>query len=158
MLMLFPCGPSVILPRLVAWKLTIVAGSLLVFSLACEVIGQGVGAERTPMSTLTLTHDDNGKAVTIHVGERIVVRLGENPTTGYRWAIEKDNEAEAIVALESSVYARSRESGVGGGGQRILNFTMRKVGTSTLRMKHWRAWEGDASIVEHFTVTVDVRE
>jgi hypothetical protein len=29
-----------------------------------------------------------------------------------------------------------------------------QVGTAQLRFKHWRPWEGDVSILDRFTVTV----
>lgn len=31
------------------------------------------------------------------------------------------------------------------------------AGTTAIALKRWRPWEGDASILNRFTVTVDVR-
>ncbi len=33
-----------------------------------------------------------------------------------------------------------------------------RQGTSQLRFNHWRPWEGDASILDRFTLTVQVGE
>jgi inhibitor of cysteine peptidase len=108
------------------------------------------------MSTRTLTRDDQGSVVTAKVGERLIIRLPESPSTGYRWALDKSNES--ILMLEETAYERSPTSGTGGGGQRTLTFLMQAVGTVLLQLKHWRAWEGDASITERFTLTLHVHE
>jgi inhibitor of cysteine peptidase len=108
------------------------------------------------MSTRTLTRDDQGSVVTAKVGERLIIRLPESPSTGYRWALDKSNEG--ILTLEETAYERSPTSGTGGGGQRTLTFLMQAVGTVLLQLKHWRAWEGDASITERFTLTLHVQE
>ena len=108
------------------------------------------------MSTIMLLRSDNGKTIPICVDDTVVIRLDENPTTGYQWAIEERDEAE--VALQSADYTRSRSAGVGGGGQRIWTFRAKRTGVVTLQLKLWRAWEGDPSIVERFTITLQVHE
>jgi inhibitor of cysteine peptidase len=108
------------------------------------------------VSTITLTQADDGNAVDARVGGHLVVRLDENPTTGYRWALEESDEA--VIALQHVEYVRSRDAAVGGGGQRIWTFVARKPGMATLHFKLWRAWEGDASIGQRFTATLNVQE
>jgi inhibitor of cysteine peptidase len=108
------------------------------------------------LATITLTRADNGNAVALRVGDRLVLRLEENPATGYRWAMETHDEK--VVALQHLEYAPSPHAGVGGGGQRSWTFTAHKAGTDTLQLKLWRAWEGETSITRRFTVTLHVRE
>jgi inhibitor of cysteine peptidase len=108
------------------------------------------------MSTQTLTRDDQGSVVTANVGERLIIRLPESPATGYRWALEKSNES--VLTLEKTAYEPSSTAGTGGGGQRTLTFLMKAMGTVLLQLKHWRSWEGDASITERFTLTIHVQE
>ena len=107
-------------------------------------------------ATITLTRADNGNVVALRVGDRLVLRLEENPATGYRWAMETHDEE--VVALQHQEYAPSPPAAVGGGGQRSWTFIAHKAGTDTLQLKLWRAWEGDASIARRFTVTLHVRE
>jgi inhibitor of cysteine peptidase len=108
------------------------------------------------MSNLTLTRADNGSAVAVPVGGRLVVRLDENPATGYRWALEP-TDAE-VVTLQHVEYVPSDDAGVGGGGQRTWTFIARTPGVASLHLKLWRAWEGDASISARFTATLHIRE
>lgn len=112
----------------------------------------------TKSSTPVLT--DKDKTLNISVGKRFVIRLDENPTTGYVWAIDGKTE---LLGLESSDYVSDtppNKNGevhiVGGGGQRSFTFVAQKAGTVTLKLKHWRSWEGDASIVDTFSIPVQI--
>jgi inhibitor of cysteine peptidase len=139
--------------RLPLW---IIHGTLLLLLSAREMTGRGAELGERQVSTITLTRADSGKVVETRAGDTLVVRLGENPTTGYRWAIETLNADE--VVLQSEEYLRASGAAVGGGGERRFTFKAQRAGTATVQLKLWRAWEGDASIVERFTVMIQVQE
>jgi inhibitor of cysteine peptidase len=105
---------------------------------------------------LNLTRADNGKFITMQVNDLLGVSLDENPTTGFQWAL--DSGGGDWVKLQASEYITAAGSGVGGGGQRVLTFKAQRAGTGRLQLKLWREWEGEPSIVERFTVTLQVRE
>jgi inhibitor of cysteine peptidase len=105
-------------------------------------------------SSMTLTHADNGTAVTIRPGEHVVIRLAEHPTTGFRWAVDQGDEA--IVALRENTYSPAAGARVGGDGQHVWTFEAQHTGTVQLRFKLWRAWEGDKSVQERFEITIHV--
>ena len=107
------------------------------------------------VATITLTRADDGGVVALRVGDRLVLRLDENPTTGYRWAMEAHDEE--VVSLQHQEYRPFPHAAVGGGGQRSWTFIAHKAGTDTLQLKLWRAWEGESSITRRFTVTLHVR-
>jgi Chagasin family peptidase inhibitor I42 len=86
--------------------LWIILGTLLLLLKASEMTGRGADLGERQVSTITLTRAD----VETRAGDTLVVRLGENPTTGYQWAIETLN-ADAVV-LQSVEYLRA------GGGRR----------------------------------------
>ena len=106
------------------------------------------------MRTITLTRVDNGNAVALRVGDRLVLRLEENPSTGYRWALETHDEE--VVSLQHQEYGPFPHAAVGGGGQRSWTFIAQKAGTDTLQLKLRRPWEGENSITTRFTVTLHV--
>jgi len=115
----------------------------------------------TPEQTVVLTKQDKDKMLNVAVGESFVITLDENPTTGYVWAV--DEQPESLV-LQSSDYVSDappdkpdRPMIVGAGGKRTFTFVAQKSGTTTLKLKHWRSWEGDTSIVDTFSVSVVVR-
>jgi inhibitor of cysteine peptidase len=103
---------------------------------------------------VVLTEANHGKTVEISLGEQITIRLDENPTTGYRWAIARNNPE--ILAPAGDEYNPAGSAGIGGGGQRAFTFEAKKEGIDPLEFKLWREWEGERSVTRRFTLTVRV--
>ncbi|MEP7310301.1 MAG: protease inhibitor I42 family protein [Acidobacteriota bacterium] len=101
----------------------------------------------------TLTEADNGKDIDVHVGDTIVLRLAENPTTGFRWAFEELDTA-AISAKEGD-HTHSAEA-VGSGGEMTWRLVPAAPGSTPIKLKLWRHWEGDTSVRKRFAVTLKV--
>ena len=106
------------------------------------------------MAGLNLTAAANGQSFEIKTGETVVVRLAENPTTGYTWAVANSNDQ--ALTLQSSEYVSSNTGLAGSGGERTFTFETAQPGQATLELKHWRAFVGDKSIVDRFSVTINV--
>lgn len=104
--------------------------------------------------TITLTESDNGKSIQSHVGDTIVIQLGENATTGYTWAFNKPDAS--ILALQNSTYTPSGTK-PGQGGMREFTFLAKNPGTVHLQFKYWRSFVGDSSILDRYNVTVEVQ-
>jgi inhibitor of cysteine peptidase len=122
----------------------------------CQVYDRGeLFREGKTLAGMTLTQADNGKSVTIGPGETVRISLDENPSTGFRWALEQGNDE--ILELLTSDYIQGSGPGVGGGGKRVWKFTAKKSGDARLVMKRWRTWEGDKSTVERLEVTIHVK-
>ena len=105
---------------------------------------------------VTLTPADNGKTVDVHKGNKIVVQIDENLTTGYSWALDKD--VGDSVSLQNSDFTPAGKAGIGAGGQRIFTFVACKEGAAVIKFKRWREWEGDKSIADRFGFTIRVVE
>jgi inhibitor of cysteine peptidase len=91
------------------------------------------------MANETLTQADAGKAVELKEGDVISVRLEENPTTGYRWAV--DELDEQVLELQSSDFVGAQGGGAGAAGERRLTFRAKRAGTTALRLQYRREWE-----------------
>jgi inhibitor of cysteine peptidase len=104
---------------------------------------------------VTLTHVDSGKTIHTKVGDIVAVRLEENLSTGYKWALEERHDG--VVALQRVEYVRAQGGPVGGGGQRLWRFTMTQTGQTVVQLKLWREWEGEASIMARFRVTLHIQ-
>jgi inhibitor of cysteine peptidase len=149
--------------RQIACRLYVLAFTLwavfaleLLYLSGCQVCDRDESfREGKTLAGMTLTQSDNGKSVTISPGETVRISLDENPSTGFRWALEQGNDE--ILELLTSDYIQASGAGVGGGGQRVWKFTAKKSGDVRLVMKRWRAWEGDKSTVERFEVTIRVK-
>jgi inhibitor of cysteine peptidase len=107
------------------------------------------------VNRLQLFPSDRDRIIAVRGETVATVSLPENPTTGYQWAVEKSN-AETIAPLDSE-YIVAPESAVGAAGIRRFTFELMKAGTYRLELKHWRDWEGDASVTERFAATIEVR-
>jgi inhibitor of cysteine peptidase len=127
-------------------------------SSAGEGVRYSVGAhgcgEEHGLSTFILTAGDNGATLDVRQGDEIVIQLPDNPTTGFRWAI--DATRNDILQFRDAAFAPASSSGVGSGGIRAFTFIATAVGTVCLRLKLWREWEGDASIIDRFAVTIHI--
>lgn len=106
------------------------------------------------MSGTKLTQADEGKSISIKMGDVMEISLNENSSTGFRWSLEKSNDE--ILELLNSDYIQAFGSEVGSGGKRIWKFKAKKSGDVLLVLKRWRAWEGDKSIVERFDAIIRV--
>jgi inhibitor of cysteine peptidase len=106
------------------------------------------------VAELGLTRVDSGKTFEVHSDDMIVTRLPENPTTGYRWAIDEIDE-EALK-LEESGFALISGADIGGTGERRLSFKAKRTGTTHVELKLWREWEGDKSVSDHYDFTIHV--
>jgi inhibitor of cysteine peptidase len=130
--------------------------SLVACALAMVLsIGGAGGVASTTEASVTsvLTAADNGKRIVLKVGAEATLRLPENPSTGYRWAV--DAADSHLVDVSQSEYAPASNA-PGAGGQAQWTLKAKAPGSTTVRLKRWRPWEGDRSVVERYDVTIDV--
>ena len=102
----------------------------------------------------SLTEADNGRTVALRVGETVRVTLPENATTGYRWAVDR-LEGDVVEAVGSEPHYSA--GAVGAGGEVTFTFKATKAGPGALTLKHWRHFEGDASVTKRFHLRFDAR-
>ena len=105
-------------------------------------------------SEITLTSADHGGTVTVRPGDVIAISLEEDPTTGFRWVLDRNDE-DSLEAVGSN-YLPAQPSGAGGTGQHVFRFKAARAGQVRLALKRWRQWEGDRSIVGRFEITVRI--
>lgn len=100
--------------------------------------------------SVELRATDSGARRTVHVGERLTVRLAETPTTGYRWQSDADPGLRMIEErFEGGEVPR------GAGGERVLAFEAVQPGLARLRLAKRRTWGGGEPI-EEFRADIDV--
>lgn len=110
------------------------------------------------MAAVTLTNANNGASIEARLGDEIVLRLPENATTGYRWHIDQaDGLAEQKIAEQQvESFPPDPNPQFGRGGVREFRFRASGPGTARLELKRWREWEGESSVVERFTVDINL--
>ena len=103
------------------------------------------------MAVVTLTKADNRCTIEAREGDEIVVRLPETPATGVRWQIE---QTEGAIELERDSFELNPNPQFGSGGFREFRFRVQGALPGQIMLKHWQAWEGEASITERYTVEI----
>ena len=78
----------------------LVAVALATLLAVCAVVGVSWPMEAKMSSTLTSA--DNGRTVDLRVGDQVTLRLPENPSTGYRWAV--DAADASLVEIQEGEY------------------------------------------------------
>jgi predicted secreted protein len=94
---------------------------------------------------------EQGTRVTASPGDRIVIRLPENATTGYQWQVEHVDDP---LELESSEMIPPTEAAPGAGGERRVVLRAGGSGQARVALKLERAWERQPTDRFEFDVTV----
>ena len=104
------------------------------------------------MTALTLTEAQDGSTVPAQGADTVVVELPESPTTGFRWSV--DNGEEALEPTDAS-FRPAAGGGLGGGGTRVFRYEIPAKRRSHIRLKLWRAWEGERSVTRRFDAWIE---
>ena len=126
-------------------------GRRALLGLAC--VATATRGTRAGASTITLGEADNGRHLPARVGDTIVIRLPDNASTGYEWTLE-DADGKLLQLVEKSTHY-PRPGMPGAAGEAILTVRVVGAGSVLLALRRWRSWEGDASIIQRFAVTID---
>lgn len=96
----------------------------------------------TACSAVTLlSENDSRKTFFVHVGDKQVISLPENPSTGYSWQFFITPENREIITDITETYIAPDTSLVGAGGHKKYAFTVRQTGTLTITGYYVRPWE-----------------
>ncbi len=111
--------------------------------------------------TVEVTDGDAGSVQTARVGDRIVVLLAGNPSTGFAWSrVEPDGDAmdgSALAPIDEGVWEVPTGGDVPGTpGLCRFEYSAEKPGAVTLAYAYARPWEEETA--QTFTVTIWVRE
>jgi len=107
---------------------------------------------------ITLAEGDSGKAIDVSQGERVVVRLGSNRSTGYRWSLLTSG-TEALTRLAAGEYAQEvgADGKPGAGGTESWYFQASASGEEELRFEYRRPWEERVPAAKSTNYTIRVR-
>lgn len=87
-----------------------------------------------------LTEDDHGAHATLRFGDRLLVVLGGNPTTGYKWSNTLLYEYAPLREI-GEVEFRPDSDLVGSGGLFLFRYEAVGVGPQAFRFAYQRPWE-----------------
>ena len=107
------------------------------------------------MTTIEITDRGFGQKHDVQLGDDILIRLPENPTTGFRWQLLTSGDG-GLQAVDDSFEPSGASPPPGSAGHRVFRFTASHRGTVLLSLVYKRAWEpGDNQKREIF---LNIRE
>lgn len=96
------------------------------------------------------------KNIEVKTGERFIIGLGANHTTGYQWQLASPADSN-ILELASSEYRPFDSNRVGTGGKEVWTFKAVGKGRARLIFNYLRSWEKDAKPAETVDFLITVR-
>jgi predicted secreted protein len=95
----------------------------------------------------------NGKTVRAHVGDRIVLTLEANASTGYAWSAV--SSGAPVLRLDSARYVPGSKPGlVGAPGRYVARFTVRAAGRARIELVYERHTQPKTPPAARFAVTI----
>ena len=102
-----------------------------------------------------LTVLDEAATVTLRDGDRLMVLLAGNPTTGYSWSNALSNDAAAVHESQEAEY-RASSSLIGAGGFFLFRYWAVDQGVQNFRFVYERPWES-VEPISTLSFSVEVR-
>ncbi|EFG77916.1 chagasin peptidase inhibitor I42 [Mycobacterium parascrofulaceum ATCC BAA-614] len=122
-------------------------------------------ASRNPPSTKTLqvpmtdvlTKDTVKQSMTLSVGNTLVVKLGSNYTTPYRWAPDMKVGEPAVLKQISHEFVPPSSDALGAPGMEVWKFTALRPGTTTIGTSYTSFVGKDPKPACTYTATITVQ-
>ena len=111
-------------------------------------------AQESP-AVLHLAEAANGQTVTATAGQRVVIELKANPTTGYAWFLESFPSSLELVKFS---FTPGGTNMPGAGGTQTVEFRAKSPGTAAIDLVYRRPWEkSDAPGSQTFSVKIAIQ-
>jgi inhibitor of cysteine peptidase len=120
-----------------------------------SVAGLGNSSQK-PGSEQATEFTDPARPITVSPGEKFVIVIASNRTTGFSWQVAKPLD-EKVIKLVGSGYLPSKVDLDGAGGKEVWTFIAVAEGRTAIQLKYVRPWEKDKAPLQEATFTVIVR-
>lgn len=96
--------------------------------------------------------------VSVKAGDRVIVTLCSNPTTGFQWSEKAQLGDPKVIEQKSYKFVAPASTGmVGVPGNCVWDFEAIGRGTSTVYVEYSRNWQGGEKAVQTFKLNVTVQ-
>nr|WP_260745459.1 protease inhibitor I42 family protein [Mycobacterium sp. SMC-2] len=109
-----------------------------------------------PMSQV-LTESDITQNITVAVGNTLILRLGSNYTTPYRWTPDTTIGDPGIIKQTSHEFVPPSSDALGAPGTEVWKFTALRPGTTTIGTSYTSFVGNDSKPACTYTATVTVQ-
>jgi inhibitor of cysteine peptidase len=127
-----------------------VAAGLALLSLTVAASAQGE-------KTVTITDKDKDAKVELAKGDKLLVKLPANPTTGFTWMIAKEEDKLKSAGKPDYEPADKDKKVVGGGGTQTFTFTAQAAGEVEMELQYKRPFEKDKEPAKTYKFKVTIK-
>jgi len=146
-----PCSTYALTVRTDA---TVLSTSIVIFEHAGPASGSGESSAELSRTSSTepglfvyrlIREEDAASPIHLSSGDKLLIVLEGNPTTGYEWQDTTENSHPVLKALKGMSYlADAIAPGiVGGGGRFLFRYEAVTTGNQILRYDYLRPWESE---------------
>ena len=106
---------------------------------------------------IEVSQSDDGSLHTLPIGEELLVRLPETPTTGYRWQFSHSGTGLVEQVEDTFGQHPDGEAGApGASGLRTVRFVGKKAGRVRVEARLGRSWESATAAPKTIVYEIDV--
>jgi predicted secreted protein len=107
------------------------------------------------MAQLTLTEQQSGTRVKVHVGDVIETRLTDHSGAGYSWRISSLDSTRVAVVDQTHEGTRAD---AGSAGTAVIRLSAKKPGVTHVEMTSSRPFPSEHPVSGRFSVDLDIVE
>ncbi len=110
----------------------------------------------TTAKTIELGFNDKGSLIELKKGDKIIILLDSNPTTGYSWIPGEEIDSTIVELTDSEYFQTEKEEGmVGVGGFEVFTFEAKNSGQTEIILYYQRPWE-EAELKDELIFNIEV--
>lgn len=106
---------------------------------------------------LVISSKDENQRFSVEKGDKVVVELKSNPSTGYQWKIIEGNTEILNFVSKNFVSDKAEPGMVGVGGTDHFNFTANKKGNTVFKFEYSKKFESEGDISKFFQFDITVK-
>lgn len=92
------------------------------------------------------------------VGDIILIRLAETPSTGFIWEVENNDDKKVLSLERCELHFCGPNDQIGQTGQRVLTFEVAKHGKANIHISLRRPWGKKGSAINKFSLRINSTE
>jgi inhibitor of cysteine peptidase len=118
--------------------------------------GTATSEPGTESTTVEVSEPAPSETVQLIVGDRLIVKLAGNMTTGYMWSLVEDGGD--ILVMEGDPTAIRDSDLIGAGELSVFSFTAASAGEAQLQFIYQRPFETEVPPINTFDITIQISE
>jgi inhibitor of cysteine peptidase len=106
--------------------------------------------------TVTVAAKDTEGKVDLAKGDKLLLKLSANPTTGFTWVIAS-KDSDKLKTDGKPAYEAAKKGAIGGGGTQTFTFEAAAAGEVEVELHYKRTFEKDKEPAKKYKLKVTIK-